>query len=781
MSEAQVSIAEASDSTSIKVAICITGLEVGGAETFLAELLRLRPDDTEFRVYSLIDGGLVADRIQAMGIEVVQLHMRAGRPSFGGLFRLVSELRRYRPDIVHTWMYHSDLLGGIAARLAGVRHIIWHLHNSDLSPQRVRFMTRLVVRANALLSHWVPEVIVSCSEAAVRVHRSLGYSARRFLVVPNGVDTERFAPFAESRESVFKEFGFSSDLPLIGLVARVDPQKNHRGFFEAVRVFFESGEDAQFLLVGRGVTEDHWKLPGWRDATGRPERVVLAGPRADVPRLMAALDVATSSSLGEAFPLVLIEAMACGVPCVATDVGDSALIVDGAGVVVPPDDPAALASAWRELIALPADQLVELGLRARHRVVANYTLQESAERIWALYRAILLPGFSVELLSQEFPCMPCSSTTRGSGDSTVGYLSLQAVAEGQDSWAAVMEIVTGWERAGWSVDRWFPRYPRSGAPGAFGRARAMWRLQTALRRRLGVYDALYIRGHTMAYPVARWARAAGVPIVQECNGTYEDLFIAWPAARLGRPIFEYMQRAQFRDADLIFCGTEEQKRWLEAETGHQRIIVSPNGANADLFRPDVPVRPGLPERFVLFFGQFAPWQGLEVLVAAKRDSAWPEGVHLVFAGDGERRAVVEAAVASDPTVHYLGRLPYEELPAVIAHSIASTSVQYTSDRGETGFSALKLYESMACGVPVIGSDYPGVGDIIRRYDCGIVVPPGDASALAQAVARLVEHEDDAREMGMRGRAAVELECSWSARAEQRRQAIGRIISRRLPS
>jgi glycosyltransferase involved in cell wall biosynthesis len=289
---------------------------------------------------------------------------------------------------VHTWLYHADLMGGIAAKMARVPHVIWHLHNSDLSPDRVRRMTRLVVKACALLSHWIPDVILSCSEAAVRAHRAQGYAADRFVVVPNGVDTERFVPSVEARAAIRAEFGFSDERCLIGLVARIDPQKNHRGFFEAARVFFERGGDADFLLVGRDVTPDHWQLPGWRDQTGHPERIVLAGRRTDVPRVMAALDVATSSSLGEAFPMVLIEAMACGVPLVATDVGDSALIIAGTGIVVPPDDAAALAEAWSRLLTMPSADRAQLGKRARQRVLENYDIRTISGRVWALYREL---------------------------------------------------------------------------------------------------------------------------------------------------------------------------------------------------------------------------------------------------------------------------------------------------------------------------------------------------------------------------------------------------------
>lgn len=372
-----------------RVAICITGLEVGGAETFLGELLKHTPADLEVRVYSLVDGGPIADRIASLGIPVTGLHMQVGRPSVRSLRALVGHLREFRPDIVHTWLYHADLMGGVAAKLAGAPHVIWHLHNSDLSAQRVRRMTRIVVRACGVLSHWIPDVIVSCSDAAVQTHRAYGYSPEKFMVIPNGVDTDRFVPSTEARAAIRREFDFDGQRPVIGLVARIDPQKNHRGFFEAVKLFFKWGGDADFLLVGRGVSEDHWQLPGWRDETGHPERIRFAGPRDDVPRIMASLDVATSSSLGEAFPLVLIEAMACGVPCVATDVGDCARIVSDTGIVVPADDDGVLADAWLELIGMPVGERDALGERARERVLANYALEQTADRIWDLYREVI--------------------------------------------------------------------------------------------------------------------------------------------------------------------------------------------------------------------------------------------------------------------------------------------------------------------------------------------------------------------------------------------------------
>lgn len=376
------------DEKCIKVAVCITGIEVGGAETLLASLLERRPSDVEIRVFSLIDGGEIADRIEAMGIEVTGLHMLAGRPSGSALLALAGHFRRFQPDLVHTWLYHADLLGSLAAKMAGVPRVVWHLHNSDLSPERVRLMTRLVVRVCALLSYWIPEVILSCSEAGIREHRARGYASERMRFLPNGVDAAVFSPSEESRASVREEFGLGNERPLVGMVARVDAQKNHQGFLDAARLFFARGGDAEFLLVGRGVVDGNLELSEWRDATGRPERIHFAGPRTDVSRIMAAFDIATSASLGEAFPMVLIESMACGAPCVATDVGDCARIVADTGFVVPANDADALAAAWARMLSMPRQDRRELERRARERVLANYTLDRFSDQIWSLYREL---------------------------------------------------------------------------------------------------------------------------------------------------------------------------------------------------------------------------------------------------------------------------------------------------------------------------------------------------------------------------------------------------------
>lgn len=347
----------------------------------------------------------------------------------------------------------------------------------------------------------------------------------------------------------------------------------------------------------------------------------------------------------------------------------------------------------------------------------------------------------------------------------LAYFSAQAVAEGQDSWAAVTEIIGGFRREGWEVDLYCPVYEPGPSPGFWRRLARIYAAGRRLARAVGGYRAVYVRAHVLAWGVARAAERAGVPVIQECNGSWEDAFIAWPSMRAFAPLLVALQRGQYRTADAIISVSDTLAEWLEDVTDRDDVVVSPNGANAALFTPDAPRRPNLPERYVVFFGQFAPWQRIEVLLEAVKRPSWPAGVDLVIVGDGTLRLVVEGAAANDPRVHYLGMLPYAEVPRVVVGALAAAVLTYAPERA--GYSPLKLYEAMACGVPVVCSDTPGQAEYVREHDAGIVVPPEDPEAVARAVAVLAGDPEAARAMGARGRRAVEQRYSWNARAVER--------------
>lgn len=375
----------------LRIVHIITGLALGGAEVMLYELLKATdPRRFASAVISLSAPGPLQPRIESLRVPVYSLGMPGGRPSPGALVRLGRRLRALRPDLVQTWMYHADLLGGIAARLVTAAPVVWGLHNSNLDPRTTKWTTRAIVWSCARLSRRVPRRILSCSQAAMRVHRDLGYDAGRMVVIPNGFDLVRFQPNRGYYAAIRDELGVAADAVLVGLVARWHPQKDHRNFIAAAALVARRRPDTCFVLAGTDVTDTNPELRGLIRQSGVAARFRLLGTRADMPRLNAALDCAvTSSKSGEAFPLVIGEAMASGVPCVVTDIGDSALMVGETGRVVPPGDPGALAVAIESLLALPQDERRALGAAARARIRGDYALPVIAGRYQSLYRALV--------------------------------------------------------------------------------------------------------------------------------------------------------------------------------------------------------------------------------------------------------------------------------------------------------------------------------------------------------------------------------------------------------
>jgi len=364
-----------------RVHFLISGLRRGGAERMLVKLLS-KIDRSRFRpsVLSLSDEAALAGELLEMDVPVRFLGMRRGVPSPGKLLRLRRIVRAAAPDLVQTWMYHADLLGGLAARAAGVP-VVWNVRHTDLGMSGNRLRTLATAKMCALLSKRLPERIVCCAEAARESHVAFGYDASRMRVIPNGFDVPPTEVYAGARE----ELGLAPDALVIGLVARFHPLKDHRNFVAAAARL----PGAQFVLCGDGVTEGNAELMGWIRATGRAGAFRLLGPRADAWRLAAAFDVATSSSRGEGFPNAVGEAMAAGVPCVVTDTGDSAALVGETGRVVPAGDPLALAREWEILAGIRPEARRALGAAARRRIVDRFSMDAVADRYEDLYDEVL--------------------------------------------------------------------------------------------------------------------------------------------------------------------------------------------------------------------------------------------------------------------------------------------------------------------------------------------------------------------------------------------------------
>jgi glycosyltransferase involved in cell wall biosynthesis len=355
-----------------------TDLRTGGAEAMLTRVVTAEPRlADELIVVSLLPAEAYADRLRAADIGVVEFNFRRPLGAAADLIGLARLIAREQPDIVQGWMYHGDLAALLALVLSGRRRrtgLIWSIRCSTLDLSRYGRVLRLVVKACTLLSGRA-DMITANSGAGLKSHLALGYRPRRAEIVFNGIDLNEFKPDASARAAVRRQLGVGPDRIVVAHVARVDPMKDHATFLAAMAEL----PDLNAWAIGAG-TE------------GLPDRpnVLRLGRRDDMAALLAAADfIVSSSAFGEGFSNAIAEGMACGVPAVATDVGDARDIIGDTGAVVPPRDPHALAAAIRALAEDTPAQRVARGALARQRIAERFSLERAVARFAALYETVL--------------------------------------------------------------------------------------------------------------------------------------------------------------------------------------------------------------------------------------------------------------------------------------------------------------------------------------------------------------------------------------------------------
>ena len=377
--------------TARRVLHVINNLNLGGAEMMLVRLLdRLDRDRWSPHVVSLIGGGPASRRLESIDVPVTFIGMRRGIPGPSSLARLLRSVRAFSPDLVQTWLYHSDLLGGLATRLArpGVP-LVWNLRMNGPTRGRDKSTTCWTARACAALSGWIPEKIIVNSCAGRDVHRDLGYDPGRMEVIPNGFDTDRFKPSEESRRALRRELGVPPDTRLVGMAARWDPLKDFETALAAAGALMARHADLHVLMCGNGVDGDNTELVRLAAESGCRERLHLVGRQDDMPTWQAALDVAFLASHTEGLPNTVGEAMACGVPCVVTDAGGSAQLVGSAGRVVPVGGAGELAGAIDELLQMTVLERRRIGDAGRRRIIEEFGLERMVGRFEQLWDDVL--------------------------------------------------------------------------------------------------------------------------------------------------------------------------------------------------------------------------------------------------------------------------------------------------------------------------------------------------------------------------------------------------------
>lgn len=369
----------------IRVLHIIVGLDVGGAETMLKRLIESDPSTIHSTVVvSLTSLGVLGESLRAHGVRVHTLGMTSAFGIFIAIWRLVKLIRQYQPEIVQTWMYHADLLGGLAARLSRYGAVVWGIRSTAI-PQGPLSPTFWLVRLCAISSYLIPHKIICCARTAKEAHIKLGFAAQKMTVIPNGYDFSVFDRHFNSRANARAEMGFEDNGIVIGTVGRFDPLKDFENFVEASSKLAAKRDDVKFLMAGRNIEWSNPTLRKWIDSGGSVKKFSLFGEQSDVPYILSAMDVFCLSSVSEAFPNVLVEAMAMGLPCVVTRAGDAADILGVNDFVVPVKDSDSLSDALKQMCDLDPEVRRELGDKGAKKVREEYGIENIRQKYEKVY------------------------------------------------------------------------------------------------------------------------------------------------------------------------------------------------------------------------------------------------------------------------------------------------------------------------------------------------------------------------------------------------------------
>src|SRR3984957_3464786 len=391
--------------TRTRVLHIVPDLRTGGAETMLVRLIH-NGDRSQFehQVLSLRSKGDFGAILEQASIRVDALGIRGWADGVLKLAALRRIIRSFRPDIVHTWLYHANVIGVVAAFMWSDAGVVWGLHSGWLAINHTKRLTRIMRAIGAQLSGWLPKNIICCAHSVREFHAGLGYARDKLTIVPNGVELERFHPDEFARRKLRSEWDVSPSQLLIGMVARFDPQKDFCTFLDAAVIVRRQHPNARFILCGPGFEPSNEQVVQELGKRNLQQNFILLGFRSDIPRVMAALDTLVLSSVyGEAFPLVVIEAMACGVPVVASDIGDIQRAIGRSGKAVQPRSPRQFAEGILYYARLPDEERRSVAASARERVATMFTLSSAVDQHEALYRNVSGPTPSVATPVEPLP------------------------------------------------------------------------------------------------------------------------------------------------------------------------------------------------------------------------------------------------------------------------------------------------------------------------------------------------------------------------------------------
>ena len=356
----------------MKIVHIITGLGNGGAEHTLFKICKYDKLNQHI-VISFKGPGKYYLLLKNLGVKVYCLN--ANIFSIQKFFFLIKQLHSINPDIVQTWLIHADFVGGIAARLAGIKNIVWNIRYSNFELGKAKLATIIIIKILSKLSYLIPQFIIINSKRAKKIFEK-DYDKKKLKYISNGIDLSILKPNKIEKINFKKKNKVKKQIPLIGNVATYDPKKDHLNLIKALSIIRSKNIDFFCTLVGTNINQNNIELTSEIKRLGLTAYVKLLGQNDDIRQVMNGLDIyVQSSSYGEGFPNVVAEAMACGTPCVVTDVGDAGFIVGKNGWVVPPKDPTKLANAIKKAISeIGSNYWSKRRNKARSRIKENFNI-----------------------------------------------------------------------------------------------------------------------------------------------------------------------------------------------------------------------------------------------------------------------------------------------------------------------------------------------------------------------------------------------------------------------
>lgn len=760
----------------------ISGLGQGGAETVLYRLVTAPDQPVQYTVISLSDQGVFGAKLKEAGVPVIALGMKRGLSALTGMRALRRTLRQLQPDVVQTWMYHADLIGGIAARLAGIKAVSWGIRNSGATLHKGSWPARISAWCCARLSGVVPAVIVACAQDAAKRHACWGYAQGKLQVIPNGYDFARWQPDPYAGNShmgnpLRQQWGVDPGAPLIGSVARWNPLKDHANLLAAVAICAAQVPDLQCVLVGRGMDATNHSLMALIDQHGLRSHVILLGPRQDIPDVMAALDVHVLSSCAEGFPNVVVEAMASGTLCVVTDVGDAATIIGANGWVVPARNSGALAQAMQQAVLWrgthEAANRVEA---ARNSVVQRFGLQTMVGRYLDVWQSI---------------AQHCASTVSARGSATLHQtaspfdvaaahqpishgrkllivvnnpafflshrlpIALAAKQAGYDVHVATMHGPSVPEIVGHGLTHHIIPLSRSGKNPMqeLHSIYALWRLFRRLQP--DIVHAVTIKPVLYGGIAARLARVpAFVAAVSGLGYLFTRHSGRFDVVRTAA-ITLYKLALGHANSRVIFQNGNDLAVLRDAGVVRNRQAVLVRGSGVDLNKFRAVPEPHDTLTVVMASRLLRDKGVVEFVGAARQVATQRPNVRWVLAGSidlGNPASLTEAELAAwrqEGIVQCVGE--QHDIASLYAESSMVVLPSYREGLPKS------LIEAAACARAVVTTDVPGCRDAITPDVTGLLVPARDANALADAILCLIDDAGLRQRMGQAGRQLAERE------------------------